>query len=488
MNRLTLLLTVVAACKGGDKDKGERGSGKGGCETHAAKPAELVTAKTPAQMLAPFDKIALGMSRDEVAKLCPNFFADKGAKDKKGTFNVNEIVGKFGEEYAQARFEFVNDKLDALAYSLPASIGDALTAQWGAPKVSSGAKPGHAWFDEAKQVRAILGPPEHDGRRQLVVSKYMPLAAFIEPDQARIAWKPQNVLGKKPEELEQAFPQYKDAVPTSAAVKAKTDEMMKDLDKEVEALGIDTKRHANVPEFELPATPFGSGRATKVMLYTNDDMTIRSYGLWFRTASLSPELGWPEQSAQLLKLLDEKWGPPKTIKETLGEEKRWYDAKQGLRASARIEKPEDLDITFARYTPIANVFGAPGTTWGFEKPERPLIGATPDEIKAAYKEYEIKHDEKAGTVTMYLPPTDYESDTARMYVLMFVRKGGKVGDYRFNVPYRAFEGAKAEYEAALLAKLGKPGKEKYGEVPYGKHVKVRWGDITKSLEIVVGEQ
>jgi hypothetical protein len=125
--------------------------------------------------------------------------------------------------------------------------------------------------------------------------------------------------------------------------------------------------------------------------------------------------------------------------------------------------------------------------WGFEKPERPLIGATADEIVATYKEYAPKVASDGSTVTLYMPPTDYDGSSARTNILAFVRKGGKVGDYRFSLPYRSFPAARAEYEAALLTKLGKPGKEKYGDTPYARRTKVRWSKYTDSLDVIVGE-
>ena len=487
MKRLAIAVIMLAACKGGDKDKpAGRAGAKGGCETTAAKVSDLVTTKTVG-MLAPFSAVSLGMSRDEVAKLCPNFFMEGKDKDAKGNFSVNEIVGKFGEHYAQARLEFIADKLALIAYSLPPDIGPALTTAWGAPKVSSGAKPSNAWFDDTKHVRAMLSDVSYDGRRELEIDSYLPLDAFIEPETTRVAWKPHDVLGKTPADLLKTYPQYKKAREVSAKVKAQTDEMMKDLNKEVEAMGIDTKRDANNPEFELPPAPFNDGLDTQVILYTNDDGSVRSYGLWFHTASLSPEIGWPTQSADLIKLMDEKWGPHKTVKETLGDELVWSDPKLGLRATTRVEKPENLYLVFVRYFPLARFIGGPGEVWGFEKPERPLIGATADEIVAAYKEYAPKVANDGSTVTLYLPPTDYDGSSSRTSILAFVRKGGKVGDYRFNLPYRAYAQARAEYEAALLTKLGKPGKEKYGDTPYGKKTKVRWSKYTDTLEVIVGD-
>lgn len=485
MMRLGSILLVIAACKGGEDKAGGGGtSGKGGCETTAKKPAELVTGKTP-QALAPLSGLKLGMSPADAAKVCPNFFEGEDGK-KTGTFSVGEIVGKFGETYAQGRINFDADKIVKIELALPAEIADALTAAWGAPKVSSGAAPAHAWFDEAAGVRAILGPPESDGRRELEVSAYTPLVAFVEPETTKIAFKPQDVLGKQPADLVKQLASYHAIDKTSAAVKAKTDELMKDLNKEVEAMGIDTKRNDNVPKFQLPATPFGTG-PTLVILHTTDDGSVRSYGVWFRTASTYPVYGWPAQSAELIKLFDTKWGPSKKIKDGPYDHTTWFDPARGLRASAEIEKPEDFDVSYVRYLPLAKFFGAPGKLWGFEKAERPLIGATPDEVVATYgKDAVIKRDDKQQTLTMTLPPTDYEGNSAVTTILMFVRDGGKVGEWRVSIPFEGYEPAKAEYEALLEAKLGKPKAEKdhfiYGKAPT---VDVQYSKYTNDLNIEV---
>lgn len=466
------ILLVIAACKGGD-DKARSGSGgggasgKGGCQITATKPADLVTGKS-AQVLAPLSGLKLGMSPAEAAKVCPNFFESEDAR-KTGTFSVGEIVGKFGETYAQARLDFAADKLTTIELALPAEISDALTAAWGAPKASSGAAPAHAWFDEAAGVRAILGPPESDGRRELGVSAYTPLIAFVEPETTTIGFKPHDVLGKQPANLAKQHAQYVTVDRTSAAVKGKTDELMKDLNKDVEALGIATKRNDKLPKFQLPATPFGAGPTT-VILHTNDDGSVRSYGVWFRTASTNPEYGWPTQSADLIKLFDAMWGPSKKLKDYGGERTTWFDPARGLRASADIEKPADFDVSYVRYLPLAKFFGAPGKLWGFEKAERPLIGATPDEIVATYgSDAVIKRFDKEQRLTLSLPPTDYERQSGVTTILMLVRDGGKVGEWHVNIPLEDYEPAKAEYEALLEAKLGKPKTEKdhfiYGEAP-----------------------
>jgi hypothetical protein len=224
-----------------------------------------------------------------------------------------------------------------------------------------------------------------------------------------------------------------------------------------------------------------------MILHTHDDGSVRSYGVWFHTASLSPQYGWPTQSEDIIKKLDESWGPHKVVRETLGDRWTWFDAKRGVRVSTRKDKPEDLDLDYVKYLPLPDLFGAAGPVWGFEKTERPLLGATPDEIEATYgKVYDVKRDDKAGTIAMKLPPTDYDGDTAVTSVLMFV-KGGKVSQWNLHIPFDNFDPARAEYEAALTTKFGAPKKAPHDHFLYGKKptTDVEWSKYTHELDVEV---
>jgi hypothetical protein len=140
-----------------------------------------------------------------------------------------------------------------------------------------------------------------------------------------------------------------------------------------------------------------------------------------------------------------------------------------------------------KYTPLANLFGAPGPLWGFEKAERPLMGATPEQIEATYgKDYVVKRDDKNGTLTMALPPTDYDGDTAITNILMFV-KGGKVTQWNMHIPFDNFDAARGEYEAALTTKFGKAKKAPHDHFLFGKKptVDAEYSKYTHELDIEV---
>jgi len=486
---IAAVVLSLVACKG-DKSK-SGGSKKGGCELSVAKPAEIVAGKTP-QLLAPFTALKLGMPLADVKVACANFFEGDDAK-KTGTFTTGEIVGKFGDVLVYDRLDFIDDKLTAVSMSLPPDIADALTAAWSAPQASPGNPPAHAWHDDASGIRAILGPLD-DGKRELLISSYVPLAAFVDPASSQLAMKPQDVLGKTAKELMEKFPQYVRPAHVSESTKAATEAMMADMKKEVEEMGVDTSHHGDDVDITLPATPFAAGTSTQALIHQNDDGTVRGFEVWFRTKSIGLiEIGWPAEITELVKLFDDKWGPSKKIKRVLGEESTWYDPKTGVRASAQLDpsNPDDLDVSYIRYQPLAAFFGEPGPVWGFEKPERPLLGATADELVAAYGSA-VKIDTDNDTATLTLLPTDYDDGVATTTILMFIR-GGKVGQWNVSLGFEAYEPSRAEYEALLAAKFAKSGPPKPGEykghMVYNKKptVDAEFTDITHDLDLEVSQ-
>jgi hypothetical protein len=93
---------------------------------------------------------------------------------------------------------------------------------------------------------------------------------------------------------------------------------------------------------------------------------------------------------------------------------------------------------------------------------------------------------ESGTITLELPPTDYDGNSSHTRILMFV-EGGKVRQWNANVPYEDYEPARAEYGAALDAKFGKPKPARREHFIYGKKPKVdvNYSKFTDELEIEV---
>ena len=473
------ILGLVAGCgekKQSRSDDGEKTADKdeGGCRlAGAAAPADMVSGKQP-QVIAPLAAIKLGMSPKEARAACPNLFKGETAT-KAGTFSASDIIGKAGTDYLHARLNFTADKLTSVEVEAPAAIAEPLAAAWGAPQKSADAKL-LAWFDEATHTRAILGA-EQRGVRELAISSYRPIKDFLELDTKSIAFKPNDVLGKTPGELLKQFPQYAGKDMNSAANQAAADEMMKELRAQAAAKGVQIKEHEDDVEVRLPATPYAGETTTHVILHRNDDGTVRQYGVWLRGAGAS----WPQQRAEVIKQMDALWGPHKIVKETLGERMTWYEPKTGVRASASIktDTPGEIDLDYVRYLPLATLFGAPGSLWGFEG-ETPLIGRTRDEVAAAFgKAYKPDDD----TATIKLPPTDYESDSGATTILIFFERD-KVKEWNLSLPFEDYGPARSEYEAALDAKLGKGKPGKRETVTY-KGVSARYSEITHHLDLEV---
>lgn len=307
----------------------------------------------------------------------------------------------------------------------------------------------------------------------------LPVKAFVEQDTAQLGFKPQVVLGKTPEALAKELPQYLRKDKTSAAVSAKTDEMMAGMKEDMKKHGIDVDKKRSDVEFRLPPTPGTKDETTHVILHTNDDGTVRQYGVWFKPSEA--------ERAEIKKAFDELWGGSKVVKETLGERTTWFDAKLGMRASTKVElkdhEKDRLDIDYVRYLPLAQFFGEPGKLWGFEKAERPLIGATVEELQAAYGSA-IEPDKGGETVKLHLPPTDYDGNSSQTMILMFLEKG-KVKMWNTSIPFDDYEPARAEYEAMLDAKFGKPKAARREHFIYAKKVDVNYSKFTHELDIEV---
>jgi hypothetical protein len=306
----------------------------------------------------------------------------------------------------------------------------------------------------------------------------LPVQAFVELDPGKLAFKPAAVLGKTPEDIAKALPQFLRKDKTSAAVSAKTDELMAGMEADLKAKGIDVKKNSGKPEFRLPPTPGGTRPETHVILHTDDDGTVRQYGVWFETTAAEKQ--------EIIDTFDKLWGKHKIIDETLGPQMTWFDAASGFRASTRVkaDNPDRIDIDYVRYLPLAKFFGEPGPLWGFEKAERPFLGATTAEIEATYGKVAVSKESE--TITLELPPTDYDGNSSHTRILMFTTKG-KVRQWNTHIPFEDYEPARAEYGAALDAKFGKPKPARREHLVYGKKPKVdvNYSKFTDELDIEV---
>jgi hypothetical protein len=326
---------------------------------------------------------------------------------------------------------------------------------------------------EAKVVESKVAKPAEPPK-----TPPLPVKAFVEQDTKQLGWKPQVVLGKTPDTLAKELPQYLRQDKTSAAVSAKTDEMMAGMKEDMKKHGIDVDKKRSDIEFRLPPTPGTTDETTHVILHQDDDGTVRQYGVWFKPSAA--------ERAEITKAFDELWGANKVVKETLGPRTTWFDANLGMRASTKVEladhEKDRLDIDYVRYLPLAKFFGEPGALWGFEKPDRPLIGATVEQLQAAYGKIEV--DKDGGTAKLELPPTDYDGNSSHTLILMFLEKG-KVKMWNTSIPFDEYEPARAEYEALLDAKFGKPKAARREHFIYAKKIDVNYSKFTHELDIEV---
>ena len=265
----------------------------------------------------------------------------------------------------------------------------------------------------------------------------MPLAAFVDPETTKIAWKPQDILGKTPADLAKSHAQFLKLEKTSAAVKR---EDRRDDDGHQEG---GRSRWASTPsaieneaKFELPATPFGTG-PTQVIIHTNDDGTARSYGVWFRTANTFPEYGFPDAVRGAHQAVRRAVG---TVEEDQGDARR---ADHLVRSASAGCAPRR-----GSRSPRISTSRSCATCRSRSSSARPVPGVGLREGRASADRCDARRDRRRptarttrssattrDTITMSLPPTDYDGETSKTTILMFVR-GGKVGEWRHALPVR----------------------------------------------------
>jgi len=176
---------------------------------------------------------------------------------------------------------------------------------------------------------------------------------------------------------------------------------------------------------------------------------------------------------ELEPVLTKLWGPP--IKTKKGEA-YWFDEKTGLRAFLP-EYAKGKRVTFTKYDSLAGLLGPTGFDLAFAK-DKPLVGATVDELKAAWggklcdfdkeganvkaaiEEYRkeslgLWHDKKKDLRLCLALPRGTEQYTPYGDRVTFGRMG-KVTEVLFSFP----TGGSPELEQQMLAffdsKFGKP--------------------------------
>lgn len=215
--------------------------------------------------------------------------------------------------------------------------------------------------------------------------------------------------------------------------------------------------------------------------------------------------------AELEPILTKQWGPP--IKTKKGEA-YWFDDKTGVRAYLP-DYAKGKRVTFTKYETLSGMLGDKGFELAFAK-GKPLIGATPDELKAAWggklcdwdkeaaavkasiEEYKkeslgLWHDKKKNLRLCLALPRGTEQFTPFGDTVTFGRMG-KVLEVIFSFP----TGGSPELEKQMLAffdgKYGKAtelttstGKERWYFDPATKQrAIVSYGGTGENIVLVVG--
>ncbi|MEX1363510.1 MAG: hypothetical protein AB1Z98_10310 [Nannocystaceae bacterium] len=191
------------------------------------------------------------------------------------------------------------------------------------------------------------------------------------------------------------------------------------------------------------------------------------------------------EGADMAKLLTEAWGEPKKG-EDLGKPKFfWFNEAKKMRATVSQGYGQEDEVQFEAYLPAQELLGDGKATLGFEKADRPLLGATREQFIKSYAdvletlteeeaEKKLKELEKlagndlsalgpdAASSNIDLLPTEYGSELTRVYPNF--ADDGTIDRFRVGIDFEPVPEAKEEILALIKAKWGEPTEEeKYGD-------------------------
>ncbi len=219
-------------------------------------------------------------------------------------------------------------------------------------------------------------------------------------------------------------------------------------------------------------------------------------------------------------LVAQAWGPGKEAKDKINRARTyWFDAASGWRAYAEKGFGEDMNLEMYPYIPAAKLLGDGADTLGFAP--QGILGATVDELRTRFATTLVETDQKkaeeqqkqvgnfvgkdlskelgpaSASVRLELPPTEWEEYWTR--IEMHWTKGDKpvVETVWFDIPYGAYEPAKAEIKALFDKKWGAPKEEKefgkFGDPIWVYHAKnprifVKDDTITNGWEVHISSK
>lgn len=203
------------------------------------------------------------------------------------------------------------------------------------------------------------------------------------------------------------------------------------------------------------------------------------------------------EGSDMAKILTEAWGEP-SKGEDLGKPKFfWFNEAKKMRATVSQGYGKENEVQFEAYLPAKELLGEGKETLGFEKADRPLLGATHADLSSKYadvleeltKEEAEKQRENIKKLTGHdlgeaspssnidLLPTEYGSQFTR--VNPHFAEDGKIDRFRVGIDFEPFPAAKDEILGMIKAKWGEPKEEE----KYGKKILV----FSDSPRVVVEE-
>jgi len=191
------------------------------------------------------------------------------------------------------------------------------------------------------------------------------------------------------------------------------------------------------------------------------------------------------EGVEMAKLLTAAWGEP-SKGEDLGKPKFfWFDEATKTRATVSEGYGKEDAVEFEAYLPAKTLLGEGKETFGFEKADRPLLGATREELVKSYadiletmteEEAEKRRKElekftgkdlsalgpAAAASNIDLLPTEYGSQFTRVHPNF--GDDGTIDRVRVGIDWEPYPAAKDEILGLIKAKWGEPKEEeKYGE-------------------------
>ena len=217
------------------------------------------------------------------------------------------------------------------------------------------------------------------------------------------------------------------------------------------------------------------------------------------------------EGADLEKILTAAWGAPKKG-EDLGKPKLfWFNPDKKIRATIQQGFGKEKEVQFEPYLPYAELLGEGKETLGFEVADKPLLGASYDDLQKHYGQWleglskeeaekQRKQIEKmtgkdlsalgdaVASTNIDLHPTEFGSSFTRVHPKL---EEGKITEFRVGIDWEPFPAAKDEIFEAIKGKWGAEPKEEedlgrkqfvFNDKP---KVVVREDTITKKWDIIV---